>query len=195
VLAVVVLAFGSCLDIETRIELEDDNTGRLTVEYVVENDLWDLGIFDEESSVRAVPLSERDFRRAARRVEGAELLEYSSSRNEETTQIRAVLSFSSLEALSGLYADGAYAVEIRSDGNGSVYRQEIRSGEEYRIEDTAFLETYLEDYTLSFTIEAPRDVTSSNMGTVVESGREVELSLSLTDYLTDTEPMTWEIRY
>ena len=78
-----VLLLGACLNVETRIDLEQDLSGRMTVSYEIEPELWELGVFDAESDLRAIPVSESDFRRAARRVDGAELLSYSRSEGEE----------------------------------------------------------------------------------------------------------------
>jgi hypothetical protein len=186
----------SCLNVETSITLEDDHSGRVSVFYEIENELWDLGVFDPESSVRAFPVSEADFRRAARRVEGAELLDYSLSRGETVTTVEARLSFADLEALNGIYALGENFVSLAEDGESIVYRQRLKPDEEgYTVEDTEFVRTYFAGYSAAFTVRLPGEVSKTNLGEVVASKREVRVSLDLVEFLSRPAPVDWEIRY
>lgn len=192
---VVILLLGGCLNVETRIELNDDHSGRLTVRYGIDNEAWELGVFDPESSVRAIPVSEADFRRAARRVDGVELRTYSLSRGETTTEIEAELGFRDLEALNAVYAPGQSLIAAGEDGGRAFYRQVLRTGDEYRVEDAEFLAAYFGDYDVTFEVVPPADIVSTNLGNVVDGGRVAQVSLDIVEFLTGSGPLEWEIRY
>ena len=185
----------SCLNVETTISLENDLSGRVSITYEIENELWDLGVFDPESSVRAFPVSEADFRRTVRRVEGAELVDYSISRDEATTRVEASLSFDDLEALNGIYAPGQSLIAVTEEGEQTVYRQRLKPEDEYTVEDTEFVESYFGNYSVVFRVQAPGEVDRANFGEVVASKREVRVSLDLVEFLRRPAPVDWEIRY
>jgi hypothetical protein len=183
------------LNVETTISLENDLSGRMSITYEIENELWDLGVFDPESSVRAFPVSEADFQRTVRRVEGAELIDYSISRDETTTRVEASLSFDDLEALNGLYAPGQSLIAVTEEGEQTVYRQRLKPEDEYTVEDTEFVDSYFANYSVVFRVQAPGEVDRANFGEVVASKREVRVSLDLVEFLRRPAPVDWEIRY
>ncbi|MFP3959125.1 MAG: hypothetical protein ACLFUX_03055 [Spirochaetaceae bacterium] len=190
-----VFFFSSCLDVETRIDLEEDDSGRMTVSYKIENELWDLGVFDSDSRRRAVPVTEGDFRRTARRTDGLELRDYERTRGEETTAVRAELAFSDLAALNGAYAPGRALIETEEVADGRVYRQALRTGEEYRVKDQELLRTFFEDYRIIFEVAVPEPIESANHGKVLDGDRAARLSLDIVEFLNSTDELTWEIRF
>lgn len=193
--AAVVVLLGSCLNVETHIDLEEDHSGHVRVSYEIETELWELGVFDSDSSIRAIPVSEADFRRTARRIEGVELLEYALSRGERITEVEARLSFADLEALNGIYSPRRSLITIEEQDGGRVYSQQLGSGEEPPVRDREFIETYFSDYTVAFTLTAPSEIRSSSTGELLNDGMTARLSLSILQMLTASEPLIWEIRY
>lgn len=190
-----VLLFGSCLDVETQIDLHADHSGRVRLTYEIDNELWDLGVFDPESSVRAIPVTEADFRRTERRIRGVELREYSRSRGETTTEIEAVLGFENLEALNGIYAPGRSLISVTEEEGERIYRQVLRPDSGKDAIDEEFLETFLDDHRISFLLRVPSEVRETSHGEVVDSGREIRLSLDIVEFLSGSDPRTWEVRY
>ncbi|MFO7780538.1 MAG: hypothetical protein R6W94_02830 [Spirochaetia bacterium] len=193
--AAVVVLLGSCLNVETHIDLDADYSGRVTVSYEIDTELWELGVFDSDSSGRAIPVSEADFRRTARRVEGVELLGYTLTRGDSVTGVEARLSFSDLEALNGIYSPGRSLITIDEQDGGRVYMQQLRTGEESAVGDREFLEAYFSGYDVAFTVTAPSQISSVSTGEVLDDGVTGRLSLDIMEFLTKTEPLVWEIRY
>jgi hypothetical protein len=192
---VAALLLGGCLNVETRIELNDDYSGLLKLRYEMENELWELGVFDPESSVRAIPVSEADFRRAARRVDGVELRRYRRAVGEATTRIEAELAFRDLESLNAVYAPGERLIRTGERDGGAVYRQRFAPAGGRGLEDEEFLEAYFADYEIVFEVTTPGDIVSANFGNVVDGGRTARVSLDIVEFLTGSESVEWEIRY
>ncbi|NBB90789.1 MAG: hypothetical protein GVY23_06240 [Spirochaetes bacterium] len=193
--AAVVVLLGSCLNVETHIDLEEDHSGQVSVSYDIETELWELGVFDSDSSIRAIPVSEADFRRTARRIEGVELLEYALSAGESITEVEATLSFANLEALNGIYSPRRSLITIEEQDGERVYSQQLGSGEEPPVRDREFIEAYFSDYTVGFTLTAPSEIRSSSTGELLNDGMTARLSLGILQVLTANEPLIWEIRY
>ncbi len=193
--AAVVVLLGSCLNVDTHIDLDADYSGRMTVSYEIDTELWELGVFDSDSSIRAIPVSEADFRRTARRVEGVELLGYSLSRGDVVTEVEARLSFSDLEALNGIYAPDRSLISVEEQNGDRVYIQRLRTGEEPAAGDREFLEAYFSGYDVAFTVTAPSQIRSTNTGEVLDDGVTARLSLDIMEFLTSSDPLAWEIRY
>lgn len=190
-----VVLLGSCLNVDTHIDLDADYSGRMTVSYEIDTELWELGVFDSDSSIRAIPVSEADFRRTARRVEGVELLGYSLSRGDVVTEVEARLSFSDLEALNGIYAPDRSLISVEEQNGDRVYIQRLRTGEEPAAGDREFLEAYFSGYDVAFTVTAPSQIRSTNTGEVLDDGVTARLSLDIMEFLTSSDPLAWEIRY
>lgn len=167
----------------------------MTVSYEIDTELWELGVFDSDSSIRAIPVSEADFRRTARRVEGVELLGYSLSRGDVVTEVEARLSFSDLEALNGIYAPDRSLISVEEQNGDRVYIQRLRTGEEPAAGDREFLEAYFSGYDVAFTVTAPSQIRSTNTGEVLDDGVTARLSLDIMEFLTSSDPLAWEIRY
>ena len=193
--AAVVVLLGSCLNVETHIDLDADYSGRVTVSYEIDTELWELGVFDSDTSIRAIPVSEADFRRTARRVEGVELLGYTLTRGDSVTEVEARLSFSDLDALNGIYAPGESLITIEEQDGNRIYIQRLRTGEESAVRDREFLEEYFSGYDAVFTLTAPSEIRSSSTGEVLDDGVTARLSLDIMEFLTVTEPLAWEIHY
>jgi hypothetical protein len=193
--AAVVVLLGSCLNVETHIDLDSDHSGRVTVSYEIETELWELGVFDSDSSIRAIPVSEADFRRTARRVEGVELVGYELSRGDSVTEVEARLSFSDLAALNGIYGPGRSLITVEEQDGDRVYIQRLRTGEEPAVGDREFVEAYFSGYDVVFMVTAPAEIRSSSTGEVLDDGVTARLSLDIMEFLTASEPLAWEIRY
>ncbi len=193
--AAVVVLLGSCLNVETHIDLDADYSGRVTVSYEIDTELWELGVFDADSSIRAIPVSEADFRRTARRVDGVELLGYELSRGDSVTEVEARLSFSDLEALNGIYAPGRSLITVEEQDGDRGYIQRLRTGEEPAVRDREFLEAYFSGYDVVFTVTTPSEIRSSSTGEVLDDGVTARLSLDIMEFLTASEPLAWEIRF
>ena len=190
-----VVLLGSCLNVETHIDLDSDHSGRVTVSYEIETELWELGVFDSDSSIRAIPVSEADFRRTARRVEGVELVGYELSRGDSVTEVEARLSFSDLAALNGIYGPGRSLITVEEQDGDRVYIQRLRTGEEPAVGDREFVEAYFSGYDVVFMVTAPAEIRSSSTGEVLDDGVTARLSLDIMEFLTASEPLAWEIRY
>ena len=193
--AAVVVLLGSCLNVETHIDLDSDHSGRVTVSYEIDTELWELGVFDSDSSIRAIPVSEADFRRTARRVEGVELVGYELSRGDSVTEVEARLSFSDLAALNGIYGPGRSLITVEEQDGDRVYIQRLRTGEEPAVGDREFVEAYFSGYDVVFMVTAPAEIRSSSTGEVLDDGVTARLSLDIMEFLTASEPLAWEIRY
>lgn len=99
---IAVIGLSSCLSLDVTLSLREDSSD-LTFVYTIARSVWDLGVFDEGSPERAIPVSERDARETAGLHDGVSLEEYRISESPETVEVRVVYRTDSEEALAALW--------------------------------------------------------------------------------------------
>lgn len=116
VLLVVFALLTGCLRSETTVELREDGSGRISVRYEIDTVAYDTGAFGSEAAGRIVPVTERDFTRAALQLDGLSLRRYRSSRDDDTVVVTAVLDFDSVSTLERFLGVGSVEVELSDSG-------------------------------------------------------------------------------
>ena len=199
VVLVVVLVLSGCLDVATEVELNDDGSGRIDLVYTVDQNLYELGVFDSSDVALPVPISEAEFRETARLVDGLDLRRYRMNAEERVVTVEVRMDFASVEVLSDWFGPGedetSPAVSVTSAGGQTTWRQLLIPGGGSDHDLAAALGTSLDGYSLVFRISPPRDIVSSTPGTVSDGRRRAEVRVFLSEVATATEPVYWEVRW
>ena len=112
-MVVIVLSLSSCLSTEVDLDLRDPTVSRLAITYRMPRSLWDLGVFDEASPERAIPVSERDARETAGLYADVELESYELQQGEELVTVTVAYSAGSAQSLAALWGrNGATGLDL-----------------------------------------------------------------------------------
>ncbi|MDL2228865.1 hypothetical protein LJC14_01290 [Treponema sp. OttesenSCG-928-L16] len=95
-----VFSFVSCIGVQGEINLKQDGSGTIKLEYRMSLALESLGQLGGNEAWPVIPAGESDFRRSVDRIEGLRLNSFSSKTDSRDIIHTADLSFSSPEALA-----------------------------------------------------------------------------------------------
>lgn len=191
------LALLSCIDIDSRITLQENGSGKLELIYTVSSTAMRFGASDPASGVLPIPVDEADFRRSVLAVQGLSLESYSRSEQGENTVITAVMGFTGLEALNRFVGGEEQTFTLNRSENRTTFEQLISpgSGEETDERYRQFLSSFLSPYKLKFTLSTPRPVTRSVPEGVSVSDREAEVTFPLIEVVESPDPVKWIVEW
>ncbi len=186
-----------CLDIETRISIENDGSGRVRMRYNADPELIGFGAVGEDESELPVPFGEREFEQLARDTEGLELRSYDRSDRGERVVIDAELAFENLEALNAVYAGRRDYITLTERNGRLQYGQVILEDavEEIGEETRAFATEFLSEYRLSFEVRAPSRILDHNLGELSSDGRTASYERTIAEYVTSEKTLTWQLEW
>ena len=189
-----VLLLTGCLSVETTIELGDDGSGRLEIEYVIDTDLYDLGVFDNSDVALPIPVSRNEFRDIADRIPGLRLRSYRSREGDSTVTVTARLRFDSVEALNAWYGPSG-SITVTERGGEFLWLQMVSPGSGSGDEGAAALAESLEGYSLTYRLRAPDRIVSVSEGEISADGRTAMMTVSLSAVAMMEDPRYWEVRW
>lgn len=186
----VLLILSGCLDITATLDLENDGSGRLELEYRLGRDLYEMGVFDEESAYVPIPIHREDYERAVNDVEGVELARYQIERSEKEIVVTSAIRFETLDALNAYYSPGAQRIRIDQANGTRKLVVDLHPDEagDLDAETRSFAESYLSDHYVTIRLQAPGAIESSENVTVGEAGDRAEGRFSLASLFTGDAP-------
>jgi hypothetical protein len=190
------LLLAGCLDVTTEITFLTETTGDIQMSYRVPEDTFYMGVFDRESGFLPIPITERDFKRAERRIDGLELLSYHQATESGTVVVEGRFRFSSIAALNQLYGGRTDAITVAQDGGATSYTQVLFPGVGDTTESTqSFFDSYSGDHALTFVVDPHVPVDDSNRGRVSENGDQAMVTLPISELAGHQEPLLWRIEW
>ena len=186
----------SCLSIESKMTLAENGSGTLELVYTVSSFARDWESPGTGNSPLPLPINEGDFRRSVAMIPGLGLRSYSRSEENDSTVIRAVVSFTSLDALNRLVAGPEATFVLRQEGNRTVFEQTITQGTKRALDEEtrAFVQAFFKPYSLRFSLTAPRNpVRVSPSGSI--AGSAASVSFSLESVIQNTRPIIWRVEW
>ena len=93
----------ACLSLEAEFDFRSKDSIRFSLVYVVSAELWNMGVFSDDTQDRVLPISKRDMDEAALLHDGVELKKYTVKQSDDTVTVSALYIAESAEALSGLW--------------------------------------------------------------------------------------------
>jgi len=195
VLLGVIVLLSACLDVDTTIDVRRDGSGTVDIRYVIDEELYHLGVFDDSDTALPIPISRSDFEAAAAGVEGLRLRRYRMHQDAGLIQVEARLAFDSAAGLSRWYGGGAESITLKENGDGWVWSQLIAPGSgDLGPAGDAFAES-LDGYNVRFELHPPEKINAANIGTVSDDGRTVVLEYSLREIASTTEEIRWVVEW
>jgi hypothetical protein len=195
---VALVALAGCIDVDSHVELRRDGSGRLDVIYEIDEEFYELGVFDESDAALPVPLSEADFRETVEQIDGLRLRRYRSRSEDGVITVTVRLDFESIAALDSWYSGGissGSAVEVSTQGGESTWRQLLYPGDGVDGELGEALAASLDGYTVRYALTPPDRVASSTPGAIVNGGRTAEVVVPLSEMVGASEALYWEVSW
>ena len=186
----------ACIDVSVQINLKEDTSGTVKLDYTVMRTFINLGTIDDDRPFYTVPVSRADFERTTSQIEGLTLKSFNMEENSSELHVTAQMEFASLEALSELFSSsGPGAIEIADQNGLHTYRHTIFSGSGADIDADSreMIDTFFSENTASFTLIAPDPIQSSSHGEF--EGRTASVSFSISEVTLQTEPLVWEVAW
>jgi hypothetical protein len=192
------LLLASCVGIDSRMTIRDNGSGTLILTYRVSQLAADLGTSSTGKSAIPLPISRQDFDRSIAAANGkVRLIRFSRTENEKDITISAELSFDSIEALASLDAFKDAQLKATTDGARNTMSQVIaKTPPEPLTDDTKrMIDSLFSGYDISFTVETPRPIQSSTLGTVSADKRTLTYKASVRDVMTTAGDLVLEMSW
>lgn len=187
----------SCVSINTSIQIANDGSGQISLQYTVSQMVSELGLVDKDWQRLPLPITESDFRRTVGQISGLTLDSFKRTEDAKNITITAKLSFTTVAALNKLYSPGGTGITLTSQNNGVQYRQVLFEGfpDGADQQSKEFANTFFKDYNLKFKLEAPRPIISANIGTISADKRSVQYEISIPALLDVRTPLVWNVSW
>lgn len=191
------LAVG-CIGVETSLDFAADGSGTATIAYRVSQFVTKLATAEGEEGGVPLPITEADFRGAVAGVQGVSLIgEVTREEDEQDIRIQAKLRFDRVESLAGVSGFGDTPAALTREGDLWVYRQVVTAGGTESgpvdAQTMKIIEALFSGYEVTFVVNAPAAIRSSNLGTV--QGRTARYSVTVPELLKMTQRTELEVAW
>lgn len=191
----------SCLSLEAEFDLRRPGQTDLTIHYHLHESLWELGVFDENSPERAVPVSRRDAEETALRYRDVTLQDHRVLREGERVTVTVRYRAGSTESLQGLWGEaGGGPLTVRGDGRGITIPLAAQSSP-VEANQRELFDTILRNEFARITVLAPETVRSGSAGGAGVPGEEERagnrytFTVPMADLLAAPQPFSLEVEW
>jgi len=149
------LIFNSCLGLSLDITMNKDGSGRIVMEYRISQMLENMGAFDGNESMPAIPLSREDWAKAFERNSGVKLVSFSSKKNNQDAIINVTLDFKDEAALLSLLDPFGEKVSVKQkDGSGALEIILLDDSISFSEDEISLTRMLMEGYNFSISFQA-----------------------------------------
>ncbi len=176
----------SCVGIDSRMTLRENGSGTLILTYRISQLVADLGVSTTGKAAIPLPVTRADFDRSLASSGGkVRLTRFDKSENAQDITVHAELAFDSVDALSSLDAFKDAELRYTSDGSSRILTQVIvRAPKEPLSEDTQrMMDALFDGYELSYTVEAPKPMQETTVGTLSADKRSLTYKASVKEIM------------
>jgi len=146
----VILLLSSCFGMSMDIELRQNGSGTLSLEYQVSKSLESLGKLDGNERWNTIPAGRSDFERTLSRLPDMKLLSFSSKEDQKNVVISAKIDFSSIQDLLAFLDSGGQRSSF--SGNSNSGRLVFNLSEGAGINNSG-LEKLIEEISASYSVK------------------------------------------
>jgi len=191
-----VAALGACVSIESRFVFDADGSGELHLVYRLDPAMAELGNAAAPGAL-PLPISERDFRAAAAKVEGLELIAYRREDGDDAVVVAATLRFDRVRKLAELpsFVDLQPRLEDGDPATFALVLGVATGDPALDANARELLNLLFGDHVVSFVVEAPRPIRERSDGVLSEDGRRVTVTIPLARYAAQRERQVLTVRW
>ena len=191
----VVFSLSSCIDMETKIELNSQGSGTLELVYIVSSALVQLGSTASPGVNLPLPIAEEDFRQTVASIPGLALRSYERKDEPDKSIIKASLTFSALSEVNQLFGGKNPVISQGQEGTDRVVEVTIASGTPGGLDPKTkeLVNAFFSTYSLKFHLTLPQAVKRTSVPQSVVQGNTAQLSIPVVQALEQTDPLKWKI--
>jgi len=188
------LILSSCLSLETIIRLKKNGTVTARLIYTIAPEMVDFGRSFGSDEPWTLPLTEKDFKQQALRIDGVDVVGYRAHKlADESERIDVKLAADSFESIAN-YLDLDLGIKREEEGGSLIFvLPSVDNYEETEEEWLEIFDTIAEGSVFKFAFEPPSKPISVLPGKI--DGRTAILEISLRELLYNEAPKTWEVRW
>lgn len=187
-----VFALTSCFEVDTTIRVDDEGNAAVRWAYRFPQDVYDLAIYDDVATRRAVPIHESDFRRMENVFPGFSVLSYRLERDDGDVRVTVEAEVAADVPLGEVISGFGDAIDLQVSEAGGMFRMVIaRAAREGDGDAPPPLLPAMDGAVVSFVFEAPHSIASTNLGTI--DGRRVTVSYPFVDLIELDQDLVWNI--
>jgi len=195
-----ILLFNSCIGLSVDIQMNRNGSGKVFFEYQISRMVENLGLFDGNESMPAIPISKTDWERTVSRNPGLKLVSYSSKVSGADTIRNVTIEYANEDALKALLG-GNYTGKVsinREGGAGtidiSLMDEPLFSNDDTYNENTlSLINNFMKGYRFAISFSATGNsllALTDKDGTIISSpqtaqavltGRKVSFSIDITE--------------
>ncbi|MDR2542931.1 MAG: hypothetical protein LBC80_05735 [Treponema sp.] len=200
-LFLVVLIFNSCIGLAINIQMNNDGSGRLTLEYRVSRILMNIGGLDGNQRWPVIPVGRADWDRTIERINGARINSFSTKEVGLDTVITVVINYDTPQTLLEMLEPLGDKASITTDNAQWQLLYILEKGafdaEQTGIEPDLMelAQTMFSDYDLSISFSAPgnstmaitdgdgNEITPPDFAGIISSGRTTSMKMRIMDVI------------
>ena len=197
-----VLILSSCFGLSMDIELNQNGSGTIFLEYRISKSLDSLGKLDGNERWNTIPVGRADFERTLSRLPEMKLLSFSSKEDQKDKIISAKMSFSSINGLLAFL--DATGQRVSFSGNGGSGHMLLTLSEGAAGNNPGLMKLIEEasaSYSIKMSMKFPVQgnlAVLDNTGKTLETqkqGKTVSCSFPLYEILSSTNGITFELNW
>ncbi|MCX7788784.1 MAG: hypothetical protein N2442_13935 [Spirochaetes bacterium] len=195
IVGLVLGTLSSCVDLETKIELNQDGSGKLELVYIVSSALVQLGSTTSPGVSLPLPIAEGDFRQTVSSIPGLSLQSYARKDEPDKSIIQALLTFSSLSDLNSLFGGKDPVISQSQEGSDRVVEVVISAGNPGGLDPKTkeLVNAFFPTYSLKFHVILPGAVKRTSSNQSIVKGTSAQLSVPILKALEQETPIKWKI--
>ena len=201
----VFILLNSCIGLSIDIQLNRNGSGRLTMEYRVNQMFETLGSLDGNENFPILATGRTDFERSIEQIPGARIVSYNQRERDQDTFTSIVIDFDNPRALLAVLDPSGKDSDLTMDSRQGQFNLIFNSPDDpedesgYDREMMELMRLLFTDYIFSFNFRADsnstmmvtdgfgRAVPSPASADVNLSGRNVSFAMNITDLISITE--------
>ena len=195
---IISLMFISCLEIETEILIEDDQSGTWTLGYRIMQEAVFITPGNEFSGYNYFPQEEIEFRRRVDDISGLEIISLSLEETIFYTQITSKMKFNTTNDIQFFFNTFSEnpLISINQAENG-IFELEIFNPFPYadNKETLDLFSGLYSNKSIEIAVILPGLVTDSNKGFLSENTQKAVISLTVPETLNITDSYKWIVNY
>ena len=195
----------SCINIESEISINENDSGTFLITYRISRMVNNLGRKEDEKNIIQLPDNSEELQAVIEGIDGLSFESFDKEEKAGEISVTISLEFENIDALSTLFAYYTDTMLILDEeGTGSVLQYTIYKSKEGSIDSETYnlMNLLIPEYSLSFEISAPDEITSSKIisntlseGSIrfADSGNSVKLHIYTAEVIKNNNTIIWEV--
>lgn len=186
----------SCVGVDATATLAADGAGTLAMRYSVSKMFATLGALEANERFIPFPVSNDDFERTVRGIEGLKLVSHNLKETADDLVADVALSFASPAALCAFLDPKAERAAFSEEGGRRRLRLVLAGGiktldpDVEKLVDTAFA-----PYRIALTLKLPSPALSAGIGKASSGGVQLDYAAPVTALAKSRDPIVWEVTW